>query len=65
MQRLGIAPAPLFRKKVTASQLAKSIKSVAASPEMTEKAKEIGAAMAGENGVQTAVKLINERFNGR
>ena len=32
---------------------------------MTEKAKKIGTAMAGENGVQTAVKLINERFNGR
>ena len=62
LQRLGIAPAPLFRKKVTASQLAKSIKSAAASTEMSEKAKKIGAAMAGENGVQTAVKLINERF---
>jgi UDP:flavonoid glycosyltransferase YjiC (YdhE family) len=64
LQRLGIAPAPLFRKKVTAPQLAKSIKSVTGSPQMSEKAKTIGAAMAAENGVQTAVKIISERFGG-
>jgi sterol 3beta-glucosyltransferase len=62
MQRLGIAPAPLFLKKATARQLSRSIKAAAGSPEMSEKAKKIGSAMAAENGVQTAVKLINERF---
>ena len=59
---MGVAPAPLFRRKVTAAQLAKSIKSAVDSTPMSEKAKKIGAAMAGENGVQTAVKLIDERF---
>ena len=64
MQRLGIAPAPLFMKKVTARQHAKSIRTAADSPEMAEQAKRIGAAMSRENGVETAVKLINERFKG-
>ncbi len=62
LQRLGIAPRPLPRSKVTAEQLAKSIKSVVGSTEMSRKARDIGTAMSRENGVETAVRLINERF---
>ena len=62
LQRFAIAPAPLFRNKVTAEQLAKSIKTVIVSTDMRENAKRIGAAMSRENGVETAVKLINDRF---
>jgi UDP:flavonoid glycosyltransferase YjiC (YdhE family) len=62
LQRLGIAPRPLPRSKVTAEQLAKSIKSVVGSTEMSRKARDIGTAMSRENGVGTAVRLINERF---
>jgi len=63
LERIGISPHLLFARKVTAEQLAKSIKDVIGSSDMQETAKKIGAAMNGENGVDMAVKLINERFN--
>ena len=66
---LLLAPGPLAAKThATKSRAkpvaAKSVKTAVGSPEMAEKAKNIGAAMAGENGVQTAVKIINEKFGG-
>jgi len=63
LERLGIAPGPVLQSKVTAEQLAKSIKKVISSSDMDETAKKIGAAMNGENGVEMAVKLIDEKFN--
>jgi sterol 3beta-glucosyltransferase len=62
LKRLGIAPNPLLRRKVTSRNLAESIKTVVNSPTMHEKAKAIGQAMKNENGVRKAVELINRKF---
>ncbi len=62
LSRIGLAPGLLLRRKVTAEKLAKSIRSVASSDDMTEKARKIGAAMNREDGVGVAVRIINEKF---
>jgi sterol 3beta-glucosyltransferase len=65
LSRIGLAPGLLLRRKVTAEQLAKSIRSVVSSGDMAEKAMKIGAAMNKEDGVGVAVRLINEKFNAK
>jgi sterol 3beta-glucosyltransferase len=62
LSRVGLAPSLLLRRKVTAKKLAKSIRSVVSSDDITEKARKIGAAMNKEDGVGMAVRLINEKF---
>ena len=63
LKRIGVSPSLLLRQKMSAEQLSKSISDVIGSSEMSEKAKKIGTAMKKENGVEVAVKLINEKFN--
>lgn len=55
---LGVAPKSLHRRNLTAKQLAKRIEKVMATPSMTEKAKVLGTQMESEDGLSTAVDLV-------
>lgn len=58
LHRAGIAPPLLHRRTVTATVLARAIKTVLSSPVMGAKARAIGETMRREDGVQRAVELI-------
>lgn len=60
LRRAGVAGAPLQRRTFTASALAKAIREVLETPGMTQRAAAIGERMKGEDGVRTAVRLIEE-----
>lgn len=60
LERRGLAPKQLHRRNVTSEKLAKAIKKVLNSPEMSQKAKIISATMQKENGVAGAVELIEK-----
>jgi UDP:flavonoid glycosyltransferase YjiC (YdhE family) len=60
LQRLGIAGKPLRRRSVTAKKIAARIRALR--PDMPAKAMEIARAMARENGVATAVRIINQKY---
>ena len=62
LERAGVAGRTLARRSLTASRLARSIGQVLASPEMTRRAADIGAAMARENGAESAARLIEARL---
>lgn len=62
LERIGVAPKLLLRRKLTANQLAVAIKRVTGSKDFNEKANNLGMEMAKENGVATAVKLISAKF---
>jgi len=62
LERLGVAGPTRHRKGLTAANLAKSIQRVLMNPDMADKAATLGAAMSGEDGVKTAVNLIEARL---
>ncbi len=62
LERLGVAGRTRNRKGLTASLLAKSVRQVLSSPNMAAKASVLGEEMSRENGVDTAVKLIEARL---
>lgn len=55
---LGVAPKSLPRRKLTADRLAQRIKQVLETDAMTERAASLGAQMQSEDGLATAVDLI-------
>ena len=55
---LGVAPRHLRRRSLTAERLAKRIQQVLATPAMTERAQVLGEQMETEDGLTTAVDLI-------
>ena len=55
---LGVAPKHLHRRSLTAERLAKRIKQVLATPAMTARAQVLGKQMETEDGLTTAVELI-------
>ncbi len=55
---LGVAPKSLYRRNLTAKRLAKRIEQVLGTPTMTERAKTLGTQMESEDGLTTAVDLI-------
>jgi sterol 3beta-glucosyltransferase len=63
LKKLGIGGKVLSRHIVTPQKIAKEIRFIAEHPGMSEKAKQAGAMLAGENGLQNAVKIIEETFN--
>lgn len=65
LQRLGCAGKPLHVRSVTAKKLAARIAEVLGTPSMTQQAQAVGSAMAKENGVATAVRLIEQTFERR
>lgn len=64
LERIGVAPKLLLRRKLTSNRLAAAIKRVAGSKDFNEKANNLGMEMAKENGVATAVKMISAKFIG-
>ena len=55
---LGVAPKSLHRRNLTAKRLAERIEQVMTTPSMTEKVKTLGTQMESEDGLTTAVNLI-------
>jgi len=62
LKRLGVASTPILRKRTTASRIAAAINLVARSEHIAEKARSLGIIAAQEDGVATAVRLINDKF---
>jgi sterol 3beta-glucosyltransferase len=58
LRRAGIAGAPLERRSLTADRLARRIREVVGSEEMSRRARQVGEAMRGEDGVKAAVESI-------
>ena len=58
LYKYGIAPKPLHRQDMTAKRLVKCIGTVSASASMADKAKVLGQQVGEEDGLNTAVKLI-------
>jgi UDP:flavonoid glycosyltransferase YjiC (YdhE family) len=63
LKRLGVAGNTLWRHALTAENLAAEISFVLARPAMTAAAIAIGRSIAGENGVQNAISLIENAFS--
>ena len=55
---LDVAPKSLHRRKLTAKRLAQRIEQVLTTPAMTERAQTLGTQMESEDGLTTAVELI-------
>jgi sterol 3beta-glucosyltransferase len=62
LHRMGIAGKPIKRRSLTAQRLAKQLAVLRGAPGMTARAETISAAMAHENGVAEAVRLIHQKF---
>lgn len=62
LERLGVAPRPVKRKRLTARALAAAVRQALDDRAMTRRAGELGAAMAREDGVSQAVRLIQSRL---
>lgn len=62
LERLGVAPKIIRRRALTAQNLAVAIRLAVGSGQLAECARELGLEVAKENGVATAVRLINTRF---
>ena len=58
LRKIGVAPKPLHRQDMTPKQLAKRINQVISSQSMAEKAKALMKKIEMEDGLTTAVRLI-------
>ncbi len=58
LYELGIAPKSLPRRELTAKRLSQRIEQVLETPKMTERAESLGTQMESEDGLTTAVDLI-------
>jgi UDP:flavonoid glycosyltransferase YjiC (YdhE family) len=65
LARLGAAGPKLTRRELDAGTLAEALRRVLDSPDMQARAAALGAAMAREQGLDQAVRLIEERLAGR
>lgn len=64
LQRLGAALDVIRHRSATAARIAAAIQRIAQSDDIAVNAGRLGAQMNGEDGVASAVKLIDERFTG-
>lgn len=62
LMKKGVAPEFLWRKNLTPENLSKRITEVLHSEKITQKASTVASLMEKENGVDLAVKLIDENF---
>jgi sterol 3beta-glucosyltransferase len=62
LARIGVAPAPLKRSRLSAATLADKIAAVLGTPAMGDRAKVIGARMRREDGVDRAVDIIRRKL---
>ncbi len=64
LERAGVAGKPLLRRHASAARIGDAITGVIRSTHNLERAKALGAVLAREDGVATAVRMIGERFAG-
>jgi UDP:flavonoid glycosyltransferase YjiC (YdhE family) len=57
---LGVGPQPIPRPKLTVKRLAAAIETAVTDSAMQQRAVELGRKIQAENGVETAVQLINQ-----
>ena len=62
LERLGVGGKTLRRKGLNPRQLAKGISHVLATPGLTERATELGKRMSNEDGVATAIQLLEKNL---
>ena len=62
LERIGAAPGFIPRRQATPGRISETIRAVTGSAGFSERSKRLGLDMAAENGVSTAVGLINDRF---
>ena len=62
LERIGVAGMVLHRNSITSDQLAKAIKATLDSEEMKTNATVLSKKVQTEDGVETAIKLIEEKF---
>ena len=58
--KLGVGPNPIPRKKLSVTRLAKAIQEVETNIEISERAAKLGSEIREENGIESAVSIINE-----
>jgi sterol 3beta-glucosyltransferase len=63
LQGLGVAPAPIAEKHITSSALAEAIRFVTTTPAVAQRSRELSERIAKEDGVKTAVQVV-ERYLG-
>lgn len=56
---LGVGPAPIPRKQLTAERLAQAIDRTVNDPMMRQRATELGAKIQAENGIASFVAIVN------
>jgi UDP:flavonoid glycosyltransferase YjiC (YdhE family) len=64
VQALGVGPAPIPRKRLTAARLAAAITAAVTDAGMRERAASVGAAIRAEQGVAAAVEIVEKEFAG-
>ncbi|MFP7723631.1 glycosyltransferase [Lysobacter sp. A3-1-A15] len=62
LEKMGVAYKPIPRKRATPARIASAINQVAASGRICENARTLGARVAEEKGVETAVRVIGDRI---
>jgi sterol 3beta-glucosyltransferase len=60
IKELGVGPGPIPRKRLTAKRLASAISIAVTDIDMRRRAKDLGAKVREEKGLETAVKIITE-----
>jgi sterol 3beta-glucosyltransferase/vancomycin aglycone glucosyltransferase len=63
LQRWGVAAAPIARRRATVDRVAAALRQATRSDAMRQAAQALGARLTGEDGVATAVRLIEARFS--
>ena len=64
VKALGLGPAPIPQKQLTADGLAHAIRIAVTDTEMKQRARAIGAAIRAENGIANAVRIVERYFGG-
>jgi len=57
---LGVGPAPVPRRKLTAERLAAALDAATGDPQMRRRAVEVAEALRGEDGVGAAVAIVEQ-----
>lgn len=60
VEALGVGPGPIPRRKLTVARLAHAIDRAASDRAMRERSETLGRQLQGENGVDTAVDVVEE-----
>lgn len=65
MHRLGVAPEPIAQPRLTVPVLAAAIRRAVGDPKMSDAARQLGGRVRAENGVATAVDVLERAVLGR